>query len=256
MAIVKQPISINGKEAISYESGYRRGETTTSRIHIEWERSPRVANRERVKVLRYNTHRGLPKGLTINCESHQMPTSNLMTTVIILKVRWIGEPWEWTRYSLPSSGLRHLLRRQRDEEEDEERSKTSTLGLSVSSDNEAGMFHVRLNVTEPRPISWRGVSTRRRLRRNGNPITTARDLIRIIAFTGNHELRSRTSPSPIVSSRSNGPFSSSKFELAVYHWFTCKWDERERIVKHYRGVMIIYLLLIFCFFLFPVFFFF
>lgn len=138
----------------------------------------------------------------------------------------------------------------KDEEEDEERSKTSTLGLSVSSDNEAGMFHVRLNVTEPRPISWRGVSTRCRLRRNGNPITTARDLIRIIAFTGNHELRSRTSPSPIVSSRSNGPFSSSKFELTVYHWFTCKWDERGRIVKHYRGVMIIYLLLIFCFFLF------
>lgn len=41
----------------------------------------------------------------------------------------------------------------KDEEDDEERSKTSTLGLSVSSDNVAGMFHVRLNVTEPRPIS-------------------------------------------------------------------------------------------------------
>lgn len=102
--------------------------------------------RERVKVRHYNTHRGLPKGLTINCASHQMPTGNLMTTVIILKVRWIGEPWEWTRYSLLVFRIAsHVTatKKKKKKEKKEGRNETNTIGLFVSSDNERlTRFHV------------------------------------------------------------------------------------------------------------------
>ena len=51
---------------------------TMSRARIERGKNrEKKRERERVKVRHYNTHRGLPKGLTINCASHQMPTRQL-----------------------------------------------------------------------------------------------------------------------------------------------------------------------------------
>ena len=129
----------------------------------------REKERERVKVRHYNTHRGLPKGLAINCASHQMPTGKLMTTVIILKVRWIGEPWEWTRYSLLVFVGCCVTRRDDDKERKKERKKrrrrrkgrigneTNTIRLFVSSDNEVDSLSCcrLLNVTEPRTLGGR-----------------------------------------------------------------------------------------------------
>lgn len=114
--------------------------------------------RERVKVRHYNTHRGLPKGLAINCASHQMPTGNLMTTVIILKVRWIGEPWEWTRYSLlvfrVASHVTTTKKKKKEKKKGRKKRKvgTKTIRLFVSSDNEVDSLSCcrLLNVTEPR----------------------------------------------------------------------------------------------------------
>lgn len=62
---------------------------------------------------------------------------------------------------------------------------------------------------------------------NGNPITTARDLIRIIDFTGNHgaTFSSESFAGFIIAIESERLF-SSKLESAVYHWLTCMHDER------------------------------
>lgn len=62
---------------------------------------------------------------------------------------------------------------------------------------------------------------------NGNPITTARDLIRIIDFTGNHgaTFSSESFAGFIIAIESEHLF-SSKLESAVYHWLTCMHDER------------------------------
>ena len=76
------------------------------------------------------------------------------------------------------------------------------------------------------------VSNSRHADRNGNPITTARDLIRIIDFTDNHGLRFLAHESPTSSSSSSSILLSHRsknrqtfvvlrrlgeFELVVYH---------------------------------------
>lgn len=62
---------------------------------------------------------------------------------------------------------------------------------------------------------------------NGNPITTARDLIRIIDFTGNHGATfSSESFAGFIIAIESERLSSSKLESAVYHWLTCMHDER------------------------------
>ena len=63
---------------------------------------------------------------------------------------------------------------------------------------------------------------------NGNPITTARDLIRIIDFTGNRGATFLESESFYYRDRGTS-FSSVRLESAVYHWLTRMHDERERL---------------------------
>lgn len=162
-----------------------------------------------------------------------MPTGNLMTTVIILKVRWIGEPWEWTRYSLLVFRVASHVTKKKKKKKKKEKKKRK-IGTRRTRYGYLFLPTTRLTfmlsivechwATDIRPIVYTHHGL---LYYNGNPITTARDLIRIIDFTGNHgaTFSSESFAGFIIAIESERLF-SSKLESAVYHWLTCMHDER------------------------------